>query len=75
LAAPFGLEAQDPDAFLKSFIAAMPSHVLTGVRECLCRLTDPPIAAESYLTIMRRLRLTETATFLEDNLPSWRPLY
>ncbi len=71
--APYGLEARHPDAFLQSFIAAMPLQILAGVRACLARLTRPPISATSYLNILRRLGLTETAAFLEGNLEAWQP--
>jgi predicted nucleic acid-binding protein len=71
--APYGVEAQHPDAFLRSFIAAMPYQVLEGVRHCLSRLTRPPIDADTYLKIMRRIGLLETALFLESNLAAWQP--
>jgi predicted nucleic acid-binding protein len=71
--APYGVEAQHPDAFLQSFIVAMPLQVLAAVRDCVSRLTRPPITAASYLKIMRRIGLPETAAFLESNLAPWQP--
>ena len=69
----YGMEAQHPDAFLKSFINVMPTRVLAGVRDCLAWLTNPPISAVDYLSAMRRLGLVETAAFLEDNPGLWHP--
>jgi predicted nucleic acid-binding protein len=71
--APYGVEALHPDAFLQSFIAAMPLQVLAAVRVCISRLTRPPITAASYLQIARRPGLTETAAFLDANLARWQP--
>lgn len=71
--APHGIAAQHPDALLQSFIAAMPTQVLAGVRECLARLKNPPISASSYLNILRRLGLTGIAAFLDDNQAGWCP--
>lgn len=67
----YGLVAQHPDVFLQTFIAGMPFQVLAEVRECLSRLTLPPITADGYLKNMRRLGLTETAAFLDANRIAW----
>jgi len=69
---PFGLEGQHPDAFLKYLITIAPSRVLASVRDCLVRLTRPPITPASYLNIMARLGLTETSAFLSNSL-AWHP--
>jgi predicted nucleic acid-binding protein len=69
---PYGIEAQHPDIFLQFFIAAMPNMVLEAVRNCLSRLTRPSIAADTYLNIMRRIGLVETALFLESNPTAWQ---
>ena len=71
--APYGVEAQHPDAFLQSIIAVMPLQVLAAVRDCLSRLTRPPITAADYLKIMRRIGLPEATAFLENNLAHWQP--
>jgi hypothetical protein len=71
--APYGVEAQHPDTFLQSFIVAMPLQILAAVRDCLSRLTRPPITAAGYLKIMRRIGMPETAAFLETNLAYWQP--
>jgi predicted nucleic acid-binding protein len=71
--APYGIEAQHPDAFLQSFIIAMPSQVLAAVGDCLSRLTRPPVTAAGYLKIMHRIGMPETAAFLETNLIHWQP--
>jgi predicted nucleic acid-binding protein len=71
--APYGIVAQHPDAFLKSFIIAMPSHILAGVRECLGRLIRPPISPANYLDNIRKIGLIETAAFLEANRGQWHP--
>ena len=69
--ADHGIEALHPDAFMKSFIAAMPQHVLTAVRECITRLVSP-VTADSYLATMRHLGLTDTAAFLDSNRIHWQ---
>jgi predicted nucleic acid-binding protein len=71
--ASHGIEAQHPDAFLQLFIVAMPLQVLAAVKECLSRLSRPPITAAGYLTIMHRIGLPETAAFLESSLAHWQP--
>jgi|HubBroStandDraft_1064217.scaffolds.fasta_scaffold188473_2 hypothetical protein len=68
-----GVVAQRPDAFLRSLIDAMPFQVLAGVRECVARLTAPPILAPDYLKVQRRPGLIETAAFLESNVAGWQP--
>lgn len=68
---PHGLVARHPDVFLRSLIAAMPSLVLMGVRECLLRLTHPAVSPPDYVAVMRRLKLTRTARFLEENEAHW----
>ncbi len=71
--APHGVEAQHPDEFLGSFIATMPTRVLDCVRTCLVRLGDPPVSVSGYLSMMRRIGLTETAAFLDGNRIYWQP--
>jgi predicted nucleic acid-binding protein len=68
-----GIEALHPDDFLMGFAAAMPRQVLTAVRSCLTRLSNPPIAPDAYLAALRRLRLTEAASFLDSHRPDWYP--
>jgi hypothetical protein len=70
---PYGMVAQHPDAFLQTFIATMPSGVVAAVRECLTRLTHPPVPATDYLKVLRRLGMTETAAFLDGHLAHWQP--
>jgi predicted nucleic acid-binding protein len=67
-----GVEAQHPDAFLQLFITVMPDLFFRGVRDCLSRLTRPPVGADDYLKIMRRIGMAETVRFLEDNRMSWQ---
>jgi hypothetical protein len=69
--APFGIEAQHPDMFLTLLSGSFPLQVLAGVRDCLARLTRPPITAATYLNTMRRIGLPQTAAFLNDNLAQW----
>lgn len=64
---PYGLVAQHPDIFLQSLAATAPTEVLTAARECLGRLTQPPITPDGYLHPFRRLALNQTAVFLEEN--------
>ena len=64
--------AEHPDDFLQSLIAIMPLEVLTCVRECLGRLTQPALSVTEYLANLHRLGLTKTASFLSDNPTSWR---
>jgi len=70
---PYGMVAQHPDDFLQSLIAIMPLEVLSGVRECVGRLTQPALSVTDYLAILNRLGLTKTASFLAANLASWQP--
>jgi predicted nucleic acid-binding protein len=71
--APYGVEAQHPDAFLQSLVATMPLQVLASARDCVSRLARPPLTADSYLQILRRTGLPQTAAFLEGNLAHWQP--
>jgi predicted nucleic acid-binding protein len=71
--APYGLEAQHPDAFLNSLIATAPAQVLAGVRDCLARLTRPVMTQDRYLAVFERLGLIETAAFLRSDFDRWRP--
>jgi hypothetical protein len=66
-------EAKHPDAFLLSLVADMPLQVLAASRECVSRLARPPITADSYLQILRRTGLPQTAAFLEGHLAHWQP--
>jgi predicted nucleic acid-binding protein len=66
--APHRVVAWHPDTFLGSYITSMPFQVLGQMRECRSRLTCPPITVTDYLKILRRLGMTETAGFLENNL-------
>jgi len=70
--APHGIEARHPDAFLQSFITGLPLHFLNAVRDCLSRLTKPPVTIADYIQVIRRLGLTKTATFLDDNRSHWQ---
>ncbi|MDR3525602.1 MAG: PIN domain-containing protein [Acetobacteraceae bacterium] len=71
--APYGVEAQHPDAFLQSFITETPHLFFQAVLDCLSRLTRPPITADGYLKIMRQIGLAETALALESNRSEWQP--
>jgi hypothetical protein len=71
--APYDLVARHPDAFLQSFIATMPSRVVEAVRDCVTRLSHPPVTATGYLKVLRRLGMTETAVFLDGHLVHWQP--
>ena len=66
----YGVEALHPDEFLYALAAATPALFLACVRECLGRLTRPPVAAGSYLDMIRRLGLTSTVALLADNFYS-----
>ena len=66
---PHGIEAQHPDVFLKSLADIEPTHVLTGVSECLGRLTRPPMSAAAYVANLRTIGLTGIAVFLDGKLP------
>jgi predicted nucleic acid-binding protein len=71
--APHDLVAQHPDEFLQGFIATVPAQFMAVVRRCVHRLTNPPVAASTYLETLRRLGLQETATFLASNHNDWQP--
>ncbi len=64
--AEYGIEALHPDVFLQSIIAASPGRFLSSARDCLSRLTHPPVEKREYLQVLRRLGLESTATFLDD---------
>jgi predicted nucleic acid-binding protein len=71
--AAYGIDVLHPDTFLIGFATAMPGHFTAAVRQCLTRLTNPPIAADDYLAAMRRLSLAETTAFLDGNRADWLP--
>jgi hypothetical protein len=51
----------------------MPLQVLAAARNCVSRLTRPPITGDTYLKILRRTGLPQTTAFLEENLTHWQP--
>lgn len=62
----FSIEAQHPDAFLRSQAdLALPQFLgcLKAIRE---RLKNPPISARDYLIELASRSLVQTASFLED---------
>lgn len=62
----FGVEAQHPDAFLRSQAdLALPQFLscLKSIRE---RLKNPPISAKDYRIELASRSLVQTASFLED---------
>jgi predicted nucleic acid-binding protein len=71
--APFGIVAQHPDVFLHFLAVKMPRDVLACVRQCVARLSSPPVTVVEYLAVLRRLGLMETAEFLDVNRHEWQP--
>jgi predicted nucleic acid-binding protein len=70
--AAYGIEALHPDEFLKTMAVALPTPFFGSVHECLVRLTRPRISTQSYLAMVERLGLRETAAFLTDNVQHWQ---
>lgn len=68
-----GVEALHPDAFLTAFATTAPGQVLSAVRDCMVRLTNPPISAEGYLAALHRLAMTQTTAFLQQERARWQP--
>ena len=62
--APYGIEAQHPDAFLCNHLSLAPGLFCSVVRKVRCRLKEPPFNAMDYLDTLTRLGLVATAAEL-----------
>ncbi len=63
--ASHGVEAQHPDAFLRSLLHWDPSRFLRGIRNHRASLHNPAKTVEEYLAALRDLRLSTTARHLD----------
>lgn len=62
--APYNIEAQRPDAFVRHLIDLSPVLVVDTVRAQQARLVNPPVTLTALLNVLERLGLVETATEL-----------
>ncbi len=64
--APFGIDVQDPDAFIVNQIGLDPDRAVAGLARMRARLKRPPFTASAYLENLARKGLTKTAKVLES---------
>jgi len=57
--APFGIEAQHPDEFLRHQFDLAPDHVCAVVRDLRSGLKNPPRSIDDYLATLERHGLTD----------------
>jgi hypothetical protein len=62
--APFEIEAQHPDEFIRHLIDLAPVAVVDAVRSQQARLRNPPVAMPDLLALFERLGLVETVVEL-----------
>ena len=62
--APFGMEAQHPDQFIRNLFDLSPDEVLAAARHHRESLTRPRKTVAEYLEMLRREGLTEAAAVL-----------
>ncbi|HPO93878.1 MAG TPA: PIN domain-containing protein [Phycisphaerales bacterium] len=64
--APFGIEAQHPDAFVACLLDLSAGTVCQSVREVRLRYKHPPADVEAYMRMLERQDLFETAARLRE---------
>jgi predicted nucleic acid-binding protein len=64
--APFGIEAQHPDDFLRNQLSLAPGLFCAAVRKVRTRLRNPPYSVEAYLATLTRQGLVATVAELEQ---------
>lgn len=64
--APFGIEAQHPDAFVACLLDLGAGTVCQSVREVRLRYKHPPADVEAYMRMLERQDLFETAARLRE---------
>ena len=69
VAAPYGIEVQQPDDFLSDHLDLMPVPFCDAVRMIRARLMAPPISVQDYLGNFAGLGLGATAAELEQFAP------
>ena len=72
--APYEIEAQHPDEFIRHLIDLAPVLVVRAVNEQQSRLVNPPISIGELLTQFEQIGLTQTVAELRrlmDSLPPW----
>ena len=65
--APYGVEAQHPDAFLMRLLDADPVAVLESGRECRRRKRKPPQTVDDYLAALERQGLPQLVAGLRKS--------
>lgn len=66
--APFGMEAQHPDQFIRNLFDLSPDEVLAAARHHRESLTRPRKTVAEYLEMLQRQGLTETVAALRDHM-------
>ena len=64
--AAFGIEAQDPDAFIRHVLDLDPPIALEAVKLHRAALRTPSLSVKDYLASLARNGLVETVTYLRD---------
>nr|WP_255692675.1 PIN domain-containing protein [Luteimonas sp. XNQY3] len=62
--APFGVDAQHPDAFLVNHLHLAPGVFCASVRKVRARLKNPPYSVDEHLSTLTQLGLVATAAEL-----------
>ena len=62
--APFRIEAQHPDTFIRHALDLDTVVSLAAVRQCRESLKRPPVSSRDYISTLARLGLPEAASFL-----------
>ena len=62
--APHSIEAQHPDAFVRSLIEDDADAVVAAVAEHRAALVNPPKSPDEYLAMLERQQMTETVAAL-----------
>jgi len=63
--APYGIETQDPDAFLCNHLNLAPGTFCGAIAKVRARLKNPPYQVDEYLAILTRQGLVATAAELK----------
>lgn len=71
--APYNIEAQHPDQFVRHLIELNPGAVVAAVRDQQVRLVNPPITMDELLALFEKLGLIETVIELRRLLGSSTP--
>lgn len=64
--APYDIETQHPDDFIRHLFDLSPGATCAAVHTCRKRLTNPSVSTQEALETYRKLGLTRTVSALED---------